>query len=350
MKSTRPLLTFLLLVLSWNLSSSAKAQAFDEDHKESINGTTLHFRVRGTLRENPYLLILHGGPGFSAHMFYPWGPSLEKFVNVVYLDQRGSGESARIKFSSLENPPPEEVKDYTIPNLLKDIEGVREFLKVKQWFVLGHSWGGMLGLEYVTAYPTKVLGYVHMDGLLSQPMAQDAVLDHAQAKFEADAKEDGTTKASRAKAMLPEVKKIRELKPGVDRMAAVFQLIYMLFSELYYAKPAAMPAYNQRVADSVKLYGVPRTALSATEPAHALIQTEHYASRDDTPLLDKVSVPTLIVNGKQDGLITPAMAELAHKHIKNSQILILDGSGHFPFIEQPEKTADAIRTFVMAHK
>lgn len=323
-----------------------QAQSFDEDHKENINGTLLHFRVRGSDRSRPYLVILHGGPGFSAHMFYHWGAGLEAFLNVVYLDQRGSGESAHLSIAKFDRPQPEEVKDYTIPNLLKDIEGVRAFLKVRQWWVLGHSWGGMLGLEYVTAYPGSVLGYVHMDGLLSQPMAQNSVLDHAQAKFEAAAAGADKTRAEQAVAMLAKVKAVRAMPPGPDRMFGAFQLIYLMFAELYYAKPADMAVMNQQLAETTTRYHVPRAALSANEPAIALIQTEHYATRDDTPLLDKVTVRTLILNGKQDGLISPKMAELAHSRIKGSTVVLLDGSGHFPFMEQPDKTTEAIRAFV----
>jgi pimeloyl-ACP methyl ester carboxylesterase len=87
----RACLIFCLLLLT-----ALPAFAFDEDHHEVINGAMLHFRVRGTDKAHPYLVLLHGGPGFSAHMFYPWGASLEKTLNVVYLDQRGSGESARL--------------------------------------------------------------------------------------------------------------------------------------------------------------------------------------------------------------------------------------------------------------
>ncbi len=350
MMTVRQCVQMLSLVLLMGMMAPVvSAQAFDEDHKESINGTVLHFRVRGADKSNPYLVILHGGPGFSAHMFYDWGSSIEAFVNVVYLDQRGSGESARIAISIFTQPKPEEVKDYTIANLLKDLEGVREFLKVKRWFVLGHSWGGMLGLEYCTAYPQSISGYIHMDGLLSQPMAQDAILDHAQLKFETEAKGADATSAGRAKAMLPEVKKIRALKPGMNRMTGTFRLIYMMLGELYYARPADIGALNKRISEAIKKYNVPSSALNAQEPAFALIQTEHYDTRDDTPLLDKIHISTLIINGKQDGLITPAMAELAHKHIKGSTLVILNNSGHFPFLEQPEETTAVIRSFVAAH-
>ena len=150
------------------LASTLGGVSSDRDFHEVLNGNSLHFRVRGQDASKPYLLLLHGGPGFSSHMFYPWGSTLEQNLNVVYLDQRGCGESASLK--------PNDFAAYTMPGLIADIEAVRDYLKVKKWFVLGHSWGGMLGLEYVRANPKSVLGYVHVDGLLSQPMTQDAFL------------------------------------------------------------------------------------------------------------------------------------------------------------------------------
>ncbi|WP_309714162.1 alpha/beta fold hydrolase [Armatimonas sp.] len=104
----------------------------DTDFRVLCNGTKLHFRVRGTSAKNPHLLLLHGGPGFSSHMFYPWGVALESKLNLVYLDQRGCGESEKLT--------PQTAKSFTVATLLKDIEAVRAHLKLGKWFVLGHSW------------------------------------------------------------------------------------------------------------------------------------------------------------------------------------------------------------------
>src|SRR5215813_4569250 len=103
---------------------------FDDDYHERINGVTLHFRVRGVDKTNPYVLILHGGlGGAGAFGFYPWGASLERELNVVYLDQRGSGGSTRLRLSELKHPQPGEIEEYTMDNLVSDVDGVRRFLK-----------------------------------------------------------------------------------------------------------------------------------------------------------------------------------------------------------------------------
>lgn len=323
------------------LLMSLPALAFDEDHHEVINGAMLHFRVRGADKANPYLVILHGGPGFSAHMFYAWGPSLEKSLNVVYLDQRGGGESARLSVANPMAPTPAEIKGYTFQTLVADTEGVRKYLKVDKWFVLGHSNGGMLGIEHVAAHPEHVLGYIHMDGLVSVPQVQTAILENAAKKFAAATPRDA--------ADLAAVTQLQALPPDTPyRMFGALGLA-MGPAGLYFAgdQKAAFAAFYGQIGAALKPYHIPPAALApAQEPAAALIANDHYLTRDDTPLLAKITVPVLIINGRQDGVVTPRSAEAVHAAVTGSQIVLLDACGHFPFFEQPEKTTQAILRFV----
>ena len=325
------------------LLMSLPALAFDEDHHEMINGAMLHFRVRGTDKANPYVVILHGGPGFSSHMFYAWGPSLEKSLNVVYLDQRGCGESARLSVADPMNPKPSEIQGYTLSTLVADIEGVRQFLKVDKWFVLGHSYGGMLGVEYALAHPDHVLGYIHMDGLVSVPQMQAAILDNAAKKFAAATPKDD--------ADLATVHQLQVLPPdNPARMFGAFGLA-MGPAGLYFSgdQRSAFAAFFGQIGAAVAPYHLPPAALApAQEQAAALIANDHFLTRDDTPLLPKITVPTLIINGRQDGVVTPQSAEAVHAAIKGSQLVLLDSCGHFPFFEQPEKTTQAILAFTAA--
>lgn len=330
------------------LSIGARAWAFDEDHHETINGTTLHFRVRGADKANPYLLILHGGPGFSAYMFYPWGPSLEKNLNLVYLDQRGCGASARYRPKELFAPDPAELKDFTLDTLIQDIEGVRTALKIPQWYVLGHSWGGMLGLEYAARYPEHVTGLIDMDGATSFPRLQEDILANSRAHFEQQAAQGTEAQKKTARLLLKQIQSVKALPPtNLQRLTLCFYLAQA--AGLYFAGDAgAIYTRSQsEIVTALKPYHVPQTALRpAEEPLKGLMQHDHLLTRDDAPLLGKIRVPTLIIEGKQDGVITPAQAEMVHQKIHNSQLLLLDACGHFPFIEQPEKSTEAILAFI----
>ncbi len=325
------------------------AHALDKDYHIAIDGTNLHFRVRGRSAANPYLLILHGGPGFSSFMFYPWGPALETKLNVVYLDQRGCGQSARNTLSpNLKATTTNAIKGYTISNMIKDIEGVRRFLKVKKWFVLGHSWGGMLGLEYILHSREHVLGFVDMDGVVSWPAMQRSIVEQCRLRF-IKMQHSGAAQHAQGTSLLRILEHVAE-QPlfSPTRMEAEFQLA-MGPANLYFpaGQADAFAAFQTKIATAVATYHVPATALyPAVLPALGLFQNDHLLTRDDTPLLGKVTIPTLIIEGKEDGLITPAMAEIAHNKIKGSQLLELNNCGHFPFVSRPARTALAVLQFV----
>ena len=326
-----------------------RAESFDNDYLETINGAKLHFRVRGADPANPYLVILHGGPGFSAHMFYPWGKSIESVVNVVYLDQRGCGQSARLKLANPMQPTDAEVKDYTMENLEKDIEGVREFLKVKDWYVLGHSWGGMLGINYVSTYPASVKGFIFVDGLLSQPATQEAILDFSEKQIARDEKSSDPKLQERAARLKPYLPYARGLEAGVPRLLSTMQFAMGQFNEIYYADGKVGAVYNAKLREVLKSYHIPLTAITpANEPGAALMKTANYATRDDSARLAQIKSRALVINGRQDGLITTASAERVHDGIAGSEIMLLDKCGHFPFAEQPVAFSEAILKFVAA--
>lgn len=308
----------------------------DRDYLELLNGTKLHFRVRGENPKNPYLLILHGGPGYSAHMFYPWGKSLEKALNIVYLDQRGCGESERLTTTTM--------KTFTVKNLLADIEGVRKFLKVDSWFVLGHSWGGMLGLEYVAASPKSIRGYIHMNGLLSQPLSQDAIFQGAAAQITQDLKSEDPMRVERGKRLEPYLTIGPKLPTGTQRMLSAMQFA-MSLPELYYVDLKNQAGYQKQITASITALKLAPSVLYANEPGFALTQNDNYATRTAEPLLPKITVKTLVLHGTSDGFIPTAHARRVASGIRAAKLTLLERCGHFPFAEQPEKTTKAILEF-----
>ena len=205
-------------------------------------------------------------------------------------------------------------------------------------------------LEYVSAHPDHVLGYVHMDGLISLPMTQNAILDGTEAKFKADAAyEEDLSEQERAENILKAVRQLRALPPSSPKRFIRALGLAMGPADLYFARDpqTGWAGLNGKAAEATRPYGVPFTALlPAWEPLAAMIQNEHYLTRDDRPLFARITVPTLVLNGKQDGLTTPEGAELVQSGIKGARLILLDACGHFPFAEQPEKTTDAVREFV----
>src|SRR5436305_12925952 len=95
-----------------------------------------------TLGKGDPLVIVHGGPGASHDYFRPWLLPLARHNRVVFIDERGSGKSEKV----------EDVKQYTVENMVEDVEAVRRALELGPINLLGHSYGGVLAQAYALKY------------------------------------------------------------------------------------------------------------------------------------------------------------------------------------------------------
>src|SRR6204780_5630889 len=111
------------------------------------SGVRIYYK---TLGSGVPLLLLHGGPGADHSDFLPALQPMARHCQLVLIDERGSGRSERLK----------DPKGYTLNHMVKDIERVRKHLQVRQFVVLGHSFGGILAQAYATRHPNRVLGLV----------------------------------------------------------------------------------------------------------------------------------------------------------------------------------------------
>jgi len=126
--------------------------------------TEEYVQINGILQyflhiQNPsdaVVIMLHGGPGLAnSYIAYYLQPYLD-FCNVVYYDQRGAGKT------QIKNKTAPE--DLAMDNLLEDLKQTIEYIKQKyktdKIFLAGHSWGSMLGTQYILKYPQTVTGYI----------------------------------------------------------------------------------------------------------------------------------------------------------------------------------------------
>lgn len=99
------------------------------------------------------VLLLHGGPGQTSAYF-------EEFENIlgpqgyqlIFYDQLGSGNSDRPDDNSL----------WRVNRFCEEVEEVRQTLGLEKMYLLGHSWGGMLAIEYALKYSQHLRGLVPM--------------------------------------------------------------------------------------------------------------------------------------------------------------------------------------------
>jgi proline iminopeptidase len=342
-------LCLLVVLCACRIESTSTSRRFDEDHLEAINGTKLHYRVRGWDKSHPYLVLLHGGPGGSALQFYPWGEALERELNVVYLDQRGSGLSERVHFAGAK-PTAAEAAPFSLANQVADVEGVRERLGLERWYVLGHSFGGMLGVEVTVAAPDHVIAYVHMCGLISVPMINEDWLAYAERAVTESARLD-PKEAARAADVLANVAALRAMTPEQRDQALEERVINKLRPERVRDRFPAANLYDARIDREVlQRYHLSPEVFYAPEPGQALALVEHFATRDVLDALGRIRVPTLILSAAQDPQIPPKRAQLAAARVPGAQLLLIDDAGHELYKDQPAKSAEAVLTFVRGHR
>ena len=134
-----------------------------------INGIDQWLLIRGNDETNPILLYLHGGPGHSLIPFAHVATDklVDKFI-VVYWDQRGTGLSYNDKI------PPETMN---ISQFIDDTKTVTEYLKKKfgkeKIYLLGHSWGSMLGTLTVDKYPEDYVAYIGVGQVVNNKLMME---------------------------------------------------------------------------------------------------------------------------------------------------------------------------------
>ncbi len=112
----------------------------------------------------PWLVYLQGGPGFPsprADATSGWMKRALQQFRVLLLDQRGTGNSSVISHQTLAHLTAEKQAEYLshfrADNIVRDAEFIREQWKIKQWAILGQSFGGFCSLTYLSLFPNSLL-------------------------------------------------------------------------------------------------------------------------------------------------------------------------------------------------
>ncbi|MGA7825411.1 MAG: alpha/beta hydrolase [Steroidobacteraceae bacterium] len=131
-----------------------------------IGGTKQWISVRGRDRQNPMLLMIHGGPA-SPEMPTSWWfqGGWEDYFTVVQWDQRGAGKTYDANDPELIRPT------LSLDRITADAAEVVQYLRSryvkKKIFVLGHSWGSLVGLKLAHEHPEWLYAYIGMGQVIN---------------------------------------------------------------------------------------------------------------------------------------------------------------------------------------
>jgi len=131
-----------------------------------IGGIGQWIEIRGESAKNPVLLFIHGGPGSAfmpvAREFQrPW----EKYFTVVQWDQRGAGKTYRSNNRDAVRPTMNIERMHA--DTLEMVNYLRQRFGQDKIFVLGHSWGSILGLRLAHDHPELLHAYIGVGQAIS---------------------------------------------------------------------------------------------------------------------------------------------------------------------------------------
>ncbi len=233
-------------------------------------------------REKP-VILLHAFP-LSAEM---WLNQLDA------LADNGYAALAPNAFGFNDSPPKQ---DWTFNDYADALRDLMRSLEISQATIVGISMGGYKAFAFWKKYPEKVRSLVLC--------------------------------ATRAEADSPEARRARYefidavLKNGKEE--AVARMIPKLLGETSHR---SRPDIVKRVESIIRQH----SPASIAETLKALALRE-----DSTSLLASITVPTLVIAGAEDALMSDAVMKVIHDGIPNSQMKIIDGAGHLPNLEQPD--------------
>jgi proline-specific peptidase len=261
------------------------------------------------------LLCLHGGPGANWLHLKPY-EALADDRRVVFYDQLGAGNSALTE--------PHEPSLWTPELFVEEVDVVREALGLERVHVLGHSWGGMLGMQYASGGPEGLVSLIVESSPPSVP------------------------------AWMPELQRLRsELPPEVEATLRrheeagttddpEYEEAEVFFYRRHLCRVDPWPDWLVECFGILEANPEVYHAMNGPSEFHVIGTLRDW---DITDRLGQIDVPTLLFCGRYDE-VTPAMLELAHRGISGSELVVLEESSHMAQAEEPERTLELARGFL----
>lgn len=221
--------------------------------------------------DGPAVLLTHGFTATS-HMFGATVEALQDDFRLITWDIRGHGQS----------DSPGDQDAYSVPLAVEDMVAVLDAVGADAAVVGGHSLGGFLSLELHLAHPDRVRGLV--------------LIDTGPGYRSDDARQGWNDRAERTAARLEE--------RGLDALGTS--------SEVDAARHPHGAAGLARAARGI-----------LTQRDGRVIES-----------LPSIAVPTLIVVGDQDEPFLAGSGYMAKK-IPGAELVVIDGAGHAPMLDQP---------------
>ena len=265
------------------------------------------------------VLLLHGGPGMTHEYFeafdsYLPGASIEYY----YYDQLGSAYSDQ----------PDEPSLVNLPRYVDEVEQVRKALGLDRsnFFVLGHSWGGILAIEYALKYPQNLKGVIISNMMASIPAYNAYAQKVLMPAMDQEA--------------LAEIRQLETDGKYADPRYMDLLMPHHYAHHILRMPPDKWPEPVMRSFKKVnnKVY-IPMQGPSELGASGALLDWDRVAD------LPRVSVPTLVIGARYDTM-DPAHMKMMAAKVKRGRYLFCPNGSHMAMYDDQKTYVDGLIRFL----
>ena len=264
-----------------------------------------------TIGNNPTkkVLLLNGGPG-ATHEYFE---CMESFlpaegIEFIYYDQLGCGNSDNPKDTSI----------WDLPRYVEEVEQVRTALHLDKnnFFLLGHSWGGLLAMEYAVKYQNNLKGLIISNMVASVP-AYGKYANDVLAK-QMDQKVLDTIRSIEARNDFENPKYMELLMPN------------------FYARHICRIPIDKWPEPITRSFGKMNQSLYVTMQGPSEFGVAgKLVNWDRSADLKNITVPTLVIGGKYDTM-DPAYMEWMSKQFPKGNFLLCPNGSHMSMYDDQQ--------------
>ena len=265
------------------------------------------------------LLLLHGGPGGTHEYFEAFDSFLPNAgVEYIYYDQLGSAYSDQPKDADL----------WELPRFVEELEQVRQALDLDRanFYLLGHSWGGILALEYALTYQQHLKGLIISNMMASCPAYNAYAHDVLMPAMD--------------QAALAEVKRLEAAKDADNP-----RYMELLMPMHYEQHVLRMPADQWPDPVNRLLKHLNQTVYTLMQGPSELGLSGRLLEWDRTADLPKLAVPTLTIGATYDTMDPKHMEWMAGR-VQHGRFLLCPRGSHLAMYDDQATYIEGLIGFI----
>ena len=250
------------------------------------------------------MLLFHGGAAVPDYL--------------ADLAEELAGTFTTYRYTQRGTPPSGGEPPYTIEAHMADALTVLDAFGVDRAWAVGHSWGGHLALHLLVAHPERLLGVVAIDPLGAFP--------------EALAEQDARRRLALSPERTARLDKIEARRRAGDVTEADLVERFGIAWPTYFADPSKATRPPMRVGVQASI-----------EVNRSLV--DHFERQTLVQGLPTAALPVLFVHGELSVIPVWSTTETSGL-VPGAEVVVVENSGHFPWIEQPGSVRDAVERFL----